>query len=342
MTIYLVGNSPADFDSPSGVGSVSVFSNIQTGFLSSPTNDLGSVTAVTDPSLGFEAKFSVPASDFWITFYTGVNNSNTGSNFFTLIDGTGVDILRFVPVTNSSFKVDLWNGTSYTTVISLIAFDPKNNPKRFDVKFKMHDTLGVIEIYNDNSLSGSYAGDTLPTPTTEIGSAAFRPWRYNTSWSYAAFYSQILAMDTSTRGIEVIQTQPNAATTYAEQDSGGLTDINEISPDLTSDNSKMIFSVANAKSAFTTTSVDTIFDTGWQVVSLVSTARAVRGAGSPVSTVAPMVRTGTGVDAFGSPGTISDTSFATLYTEFTVNPDTGSAWTISEANAAAVGMKVAT
>ena len=342
MTIYLVGNAPADFDTPVGVGSTNVSAMTYTNTWSSPTNELGCVTAITDPTLGLETKFSEPASDFWITFYTAVNTASTGNNFFTLIDGTGVDILRFVPLTSSSFKVDIRNGTSYTTVITPIAFDPKNDPKRFDVKFKMHDTLGVIEIYNNDSLVGSYAGDTLPTPTTEIGSARFKNWRNNTSWTYAAFYSQILATDTSTRGIEVIQTQPNAATIYAGQDSGGLTDINEITPDLTSDNSKMIFSVADAKSAFTTTSVNTNFDTGWQVVSVISTARAVRGAGSPVSTVAPMVRTATGVDAFASPEAISDTSFGTVYKEFTVNPDTTSAWTVAEANAAAVGLRVAT
>ena len=148
-------------------------------------------------------------------------------------------------------------------------------------------------------------------------------------------------MDTSTRGIEVIQEQPNAATTYAGQDSGGLTDINAVIPTATVDTSKMVFSVADAKSAFTTT-MDATFNTGWQVVSVISTARASRGTGSSISTVAPMVRTATGVDAFASPQTTTETLFKPHFSEFTVNPDTTSAWTVAEANAAAVGLRVAT
>ena len=341
MTIYLVGNAPADFDSPQGLGSSLVYAYSSTD-KSSSTNDLGCVTAVTDPTNGLEIDFSNPTSDFWITFYASGTNASIGNNFFTLNDVNGVDILRFVPVSNTTFKVELWNGTSYTTVISLINFDLINDPKRFDVKFKMHDTLGVLEIYNNDSLVGSYTGDTLPTPTTEVHRVKFSNQRQNTSFSYACFYSQILAMDTSTRGIEVIQTQPTLTTTYAGQDSGGLTDINEIVPDLASDASRMLFTVADAKSAFTTTSMDAVYNTGWQVVSVISTARAVRGTGSPISTVAPMIRTTTGVDAFASPQTTLETSFKTFYSEFTVNPDTGTGWTVSEANAAAVGMRVAT
>ena len=342
MTVYLVGNAPADFDSPQGAGNSYNFA-YQAGWAqSSPTNQGGCVTAILGAATGLEIDFSQPTSDFWITFYTECYNRRTGNDIFSLVDSNNISLLRFVSVTEQTFRVELWNGSSYTTVITSIAFNPQTDPSRFDVKFKIHDTAGVIEVYKSDVLVGSYSGDTLLTASTAISRARFKQWRGgNTSWTYVAFYSQILAMDTSTRGIEVIQEQPNAATTYAGQDSGGLTDINAVIPTATVDTSKMVFSVADAKSAFTTT-MDATFNTGWQVVSVISTARASRGTGSSISTVAPMVRTATGVDAFASPQTTTETLFKPHFSEFTVNPDTTSAWTVAEANAAAVGLRVAT
>tara|TARA_R110002126_G_scaffold131090_3_gene274809 strand:- start:78 stop:1109 length:1032 start_codon:yes stop_codon:yes gene_type:complete len=343
MTVYLVGNAPADFDSPQGAGSALIFGHQSGGVQASPTNQGGCVTAVLGTGTGFEIDFSQPTSDFWITFYTECSTRRDGNDIFSLVDGNNISLLRFVSVTDQTFRVELWNGSSYTTVITSIAFNPDTDPSRFDVKFKIHDTAGVIEVYKSDVLVGSYSGDTLLTASTAISRARFKQWRGgNSSWTYVAFYSQILAMDTSTRGIEVIQEQPNAATTYAGQDSGGLTDINAVVPTTTVDTSKMVFSVADAKSAFTTTSMDTSYNTGWQVVSVISTARASRGTGSSISTVAPMVRTSTGVDAFASPQTTTETLFKPHFSEFTVNPDTTSAWTVAEANAAAVGLRVAT
>ena len=343
MTIYLVGNAPADFDSPDSSNTIHFFASSVSTTTGSSTND-GVGMAVRGTPNGFAIDFSQDSSEFWLTYFVKAGWSQANTTPLTFKGSDGTDILRFRQTASSSSQIDLWDGSAWINVVSTFTFNPATDPSRFDLKFKMHDTAGVIEVYKDNVLVGSYSGDTLRTSSTTVSRVALN--NYYTSQSayvFQAIYSQILAMDTSTRGVIVKQLEPSAAGNYSGQDSGVYTDIDEVIPTYPAvDQDKLVFSVADAKASFPTGSLPSSYDTGWQVISLVVSPRVARGIGSSVSTVAPMVRTATGVDAFASPQTAPETTFNNRFAEFTVNPDTGSAWTVPQANSAQIGVKVAT
>lgn len=341
MTIYAVGNTPADFTgSNTSNDGAAVYNSSSTDTRTSVSNRPGGYTSVSGRYQGrFNIELSQAVSDVWVSFYVKTTrNPMSGTTPLTL-DDDGTPILRWYTVTGG-IQVDLWSGTAWVTVIPLCKVAPANG-SRYDIHFKLHDTLGEIEIYVDNTLEGSFYGDTKRSSSTTVDALELADYFYHSAISSLAYYSQMLVQSESTLGKYVIYRQPTDGDPfYAGQDSGGLTDVNENHADTVDDSTLMVFSVANSKASFRTEHLNSPFSAGWVVLSVVSAVRAASGLADIVNSVSPMVRTGTGVDAFASSSSATGPAFSAAFEEFPTNPDTGLQWTLAEANAAAIGVEI--
>lgn len=341
MTIYAIGGTHADFNSPDAESTYSISSYATSGISDEYSSTLPAGPYMIMQGGPFQINLSQSTSDFWTTYWFNSRLSSTevGREVIAFSD-SGAGVLRFAAVNSTSFSVGLWTGASWATVIASVACD-SDLGQRYDIHFKMHDTLGEIEIYVDNVLEGSFYGDTVRSTSTTVNEFTINNWYGNTSYLYDSYYSQILVQSDDTRGIAVVSAQANGSTAYADQDSGAVTDINSIyGKGSAVDTSKLIFSSANSTSAFVTLGIDAQFDTGWEVVSVVTNVRSMYGAASPVTNIAPMIRTATNVDSFATAVASTPLLFKTGFAEFPLNPDTSAAWTVAEAEAASVGVRV--
>jgi hypothetical protein len=340
MPIYAVGNTPTDFvsndvDSPA-VGAV--YSTNVNDPAMSPTNRPGAYMVLYGKNGGFTIELPTSISEFWMTYW--LNAAYTGNAYVPLIlyDGT-IPILRFKTVSNG-FSVEQYSGTAWVEIIPAFVCDVLVGA-RYDIKWVMSATVGVIEIYRNNILLASFYGNTKLQASTTINKVLLDNWRTDQdSVSFASRLSQLLIQSDTTRFVEVLASYPNGTATYQEQSAGVLADINEKSTDEQGDITKMIYTNANSRSAFVTDGIAVQFDTGWVVTAVVSNVRASIGVGSPLNAVAPMIRIGT-TDAFSTNKSVG-LPFKTTFTEWPVNPATGVAWTIAQSEAVAVGVRVAT
>lgn len=344
MAIYAVGNTPADFTgSNTSYDGAAVYNTSFNDTRTSGSNRPGGYTSVAGRFQGrFNIELSQAVSDVWVSFYMKTTKSPMNGITPLTLDDDGTPILRWYTVTGG-IQVDLWAGTAWVTVIPLCKFAPTSGA-RFDIHFKLHDTLGEIEIYVDSALAGSFYGDTKRSSNTTVDALELADYYYLSFITSIAYYSQILVQSESTLGKYVIYQQPTDADPfYAGQDSGGLTDVNENHADTVDDSTLMVFSVANSKASFRTEHLNSALSTlstGWVVLSVVSSVRAASGLADIVNSVSPMVRTGTGVDAFASSSSATGPAFSAAFEEFPTNPDTGLQWTLAEANAAAIGVEI--
>jgi hypothetical protein len=340
MPIYAVGNTPTDFVS-NDVDTLAVsayYSTSATDLSMSPTNRPGAYMMVHGVSGGFTIELPTPVSEFWMTHY--LNAAYTGANYipFILYNGT-IPVLRF-KTTSNGFSVEQYNGSTWVQIIPAFVCNVLIGA-RYDLKWVMSATVGVVEIYRNDILLASFYGNTKLQASATIDRVYLDSWRTDqASAGFSSKISQLLIQSDTTRYVEVLATYPTGTTIYQEQNSGVLADINEKSTDETGDTTKMIYTTANAKSAFVTGGIDSQFYTGWVVTGVVANVRASIGVGSPLNAVAPMIRTGT-TDAFGVNKAVG-LPFKSSFTEWAVNPATGVTWTVAESEALAVGVRVAT
>ena len=335
MTIYAIGNTPADFDS-FNIGDAHISTGYGSTGYQSVANTPGTFVNTTSAGTPFKFNFTESISDFWFTVHGGSIYVKNNSRVLSFSDND-VECLRFYTV-GGGFSVQLRNGASWVTVIPLVACTFNNGGSRIDMKVKIDPTVGEIEVYINGFLQGSFLGNTQLSTSTTFNQCSFFNFRYDRS--YNSYWSQVLVQSDTTLQVEVLQGIPDATSFYQEQDSGGLTDINNSSARLEADIAKMVCTNPADKSTFTTTGIPAQFDTGWVVTNIVSVVRASSGAGSTINAVAPMVRTATGVDSFAL-DLPTDLTPATVFAEFPLNPATGLAWTIPESETATVGVRVA-
>tara|TARA_R110000772_G_C13307972_1_gene439575 strand:+ start:4616 stop:5638 length:1023 start_codon:yes stop_codon:yes gene_type:complete len=338
MTVYAVGNTPADFLADiNQVGSSAVGVGTGSGTTVSSTNQGGAYFSIVSGNGGFTFDFSQPASEFWMTFWHKSSDQTSPNIPIYWYGPLGATFHYAVTSTNlADFK--MYDGTTWVTLFNFNNLSSQGS--RIDFKIKIDAVVGEIEVYTNNVLSGSFYGNTLPSgDRTTIDRARLETYRNNGVLKYC-YWSQILVQSDDTRTVEVLQTQPNLASFYQEQDTGAVTDINLLSAKNNADTDVILFTNPDARSTFTTTELPAEYDTGWFVTSVVTTVRAANTLDSPIQAVAPMIRTATGVDAFGA-NSGTELSFNTTFAEFPLNPDTGLAWTIVETETVSVGARTA-
>ncbi len=329
MTILAIGTAPGDFDSADAknAGVLLYEGTIRLG----PNGKAGIM--LNGLSTGFNIALSEPVTELWFTAWFASYRVDA-SAFWKLVDADGITVFQFESDLKDRVDFEVWNGSAFQELVSDVPFPWDAEVFRFDVRFKLDAVDGVVELYVNGELTGSFAGNTNPRGAASIASLRLLP--ATSSTNYVSYYSQILVSTESTLGKEVIAHFPNGAGTFADQVAGGVAEIDEVGMN---DADFLRLAAAGDCASFATTPLPAAFANGWDVVAVVSNVRVQMAETSPVDLVEPLVVSG-GVAAIGDPRPLSLAPRA-KFAAFEMDPATGQPWTIAAASAAEVGLRTA-
>ncbi len=270
-------------------------------------------------------------TELWASFYIYWTGSSPPSDGEPLIlSANGTDLFRIEHL-NALATFQYWNsswidiGTGTAPGIGVL--------HRYDVQVIMHDTTGVAKLWiNGVEVASLGGGDTIFTSETDIDTAS---WGRATFQSQASTYSGVIIADEDTRSMVYAQAAIDGD--GGETDwTGASTDIDEVGFD---DADSIQSSVNAEKSTFTFGALPSAYNSGYSVVGVGVSARAIKGLTGP-SNLQLACRSNS-VNGFSSNKALALTLEAYQHV-FTVNPDTTNPWSFSEADASEIGVQAIT
>jgi len=273
--------------------------------------------------------------EVWITFYMrGYLDDNYGSIVVVYGDDDSV-FFRMEKVNNSVTNIDFEynDGNSYTDFKSSWGHTNWYTTVRWDMRFKVDAVDGGVSIYKNGFLDAEY----LPGDTTNGGArTGLNSFRIGSFAGAEGWYtiSALIVADEPTLNMQYLQTWPAADGTYTEWGNGDFTAIDETGID---DTDSLKSEDTDTRYTYTLPTLTNNFDIGHKVVAVCQTVRADKK-NVDGKNFRHMVRSGT-TDDFSQKEELS--LIKKPYKQiFTVNPATGSPWTISEAKAAELGFQI--
>jgi len=271
-------------------------------------------------------------SEVWVSFYMRMQEDDASGTIIVIYDDNGDAIFRMVKNYNSWSNIDFdwYDGSTWRELLGSWGGNFTSRA-RWDFRFKIDPTYGAIDLYKNGSPYGNnFRGDTSASGT-RTGTTQFRVG----SWGGGGYciQSAVIIADEPTLDMQYIQTWPAADGTYTEWAGGDYTQFDSVD---VSDSTFVESDTTGQRQTYTQPTLTTDFDTGYDVLAVCSSVRAFKGADAGKN-LRHVVRSGT-TDGFGSDQTVEMVRkpFKEI---FTTNPDTGSAWTISEAKAAELGFQ---
>jgi len=272
-------------------------------------------------------------TDFWLSFYIGFNadQSTDGEGPVRVYADNGDMVMKFGC---SSYRdMDYY----YDIGAGMVKFGEHrtSGSVRFDMNFVTDGTSGSVAVYVNGTLDGEVTGlDTTNGGTrTGVNQVEIRPIIHNGAPGTNTYISAIMCADEDLRNAHYVQIRPGSAGSNSDW-TGSYTDVDESG---FNDNDAISANNSNEISTFNISTVTTDFDTGYDVIGVGVSSRSWGGAASS-SDVSLVARSGT-TDGSGSTKTIG-VAKKPYQSIFSVNPDTSTAWTISEAKAAEIGIKI--
>jgi len=325
MALLLAATSIADFyDSTVPGVSAATTTSARKATYCKEAAGIDGVTEVLD--------FTAGTSTCWLSFEIFKWNSqyqNSDNQVLLYSDqGEAMFRIRSPQGTAGTGYFEVHNGTSWDTLITW-TFCTSDVKYRYDIKIVVADSGGEVEIFRDGVSQGSYSGDTKRRTGTQVASLRLDGTEY---FDNVPYFSAVFVCDEDTRSMEYIQTKPSSAGNYTTWD-GAYTDIDEIG---INDGDDISTQDAGDQSTFGQGTITTDFDSGYDVIGVAVMARA-RKATDTSQSIKMMVRSGT-TDGVGGASALSLT-FLPHFDVFDNDPATGSAWTISAAKSAEIGVE---
>jgi len=284
----------------------------------------------------FIIEWPVTLSEFWYAFdvfATTWDGAATAGNLFYLLGGAFKEPIMAVNNTASGIPtLYLFDGSSFGSSIATSGVSIPNDTRiRLDIHVKMHDTLGVIEVYKDQELMMSFSGDTnLMSHITGVGAARHFNPRSASTYTYA--HSGMILADEDTRGMilhEAVATAAGATSSWTGSYTGiaetGIDDTDIISSNAANQVGTFVMEDVHADLAY------------YEPVAVVLTARAQRGSGP--QTIQGVARIGSTDYTQALEGTIINLTYSGHCVVFDESPATTDPWTLSEIAAAEFGLK---
>ena len=276
--------------------------------------------------------WSGSGADNWFSFYT--YNDSPGwvsTDLITMVGPTGESLFRVNGTTAEEAHFQYHNGSSWVTLYT--AGSLVDSLVRFDIRLKIDSTAGAFEIYRSGAAVGStVSGNTAFRTDDYAEHIVFRSSDNSTGNSNASVYSACFTADEDTRDIDYIQLQPNGAGTNSDW-TGAYTDVDETGAD---DSDTLTSNTAADVSTFAMENLASPYTSGYDVVALGVSSRAKKGASGP-GNLKLVCYEGTTKGATANQSLdIGRKPYTGL---FHTNPDTSAEWTVSEIDAAEIGVE---
>ena len=263
-------------------------------------------------------------STLWVSMYMWVGGTGGGDMIVFRKDGN--NIARVLSV-SSSFDVilQIYNGATWDTVASTHFFSV-GVLTRLDAKLVIHDTTGEFVLYANGVQVLSYtSGDTLrngQSDCNQVGVGKFG----------SCSVSGVFVSTADSRNIDMQQLIPTSVGNYTAW-TGTYTDVDDTG---VPDGLFIESGTADQLETYGKTSLDTAFNSGYNLIALGVSARALRGTGGPQN-LQMVVRSGT-TDGVSSTQSL-EVTYEPRFAEFANDPDTASAWGFSAMDSAEIGVK---
>jgi hypothetical protein len=249
-----------------------------------------------------------------------------------LIDtATGREVVRVLQDVNEKLSFSYWDGSAYQVVTGTHTV-VNDQLYRQDVRLKIDNGSGSIELYIDGSIVASFSGDTLNDDFTQIDRVRFESDNnILASLSAGLLLSAVVIADEDTRPIRVktLHVTGNGSNTDWNSD---YTSVDEAL--LNNDNDAIASDAANEVETFALADVGL---TDYLVAAVSVNMRAQRGIGGPQNIQAAVRVDGTNYFS-GNLAGLGNTH-APFWNIFDVSPDTSAAWTLAEVDALEAGVK---
>lgn len=282
-----------------------------------------------------------PRTEVWISYYhyqgtrdTTINQQEIPPFMIEGLNANG-DLRRYV-----YFDVNLANDNRVDLVVDgrilipSMNLVPANNTRtRVDVHIKMDAVNGEADVWFNQTLVGTFRGDTSDVELTEFDRCSMG---FSGDWDFGGFslkWSAAFAADEESVGITMVQHEINGNGNL-QQMSGGYTDINTLNA--FDDVTRLESNATNQTSTFTKGATPPIFGSGYEIIALGLSSRAAVGAANSINNISHVIDDLT--NTIESPNIPVDQLIQPRKHLFTTAPD-GGAWTAAKLDATQVGVK---
>ncbi len=270
-------------------------------------------------------------TELWTTFYLYWTGSSPPSDGVPLLlQANGQDLFR-LDMLNAAITFQYWN-SGWTNIGSSIS-PGINALHRIEMQIIMHDTTGVAKFWiNGEEIASLGGGDTIFTSETDIDTVSLSS---TTLTGEDTIFSAWIIADEDVRSIVYAQ--------VAIDGNGGETDWTGVSTDVDEtgfdDADSIQSSTTTDKETFTFGALPAAYNSGYSVVGVGVSARAIKGSSGPANL--QLACRSNAVNGF------SGNKALTLILEphqhvFIVNPDTTNPWSFSESDASEIGVQAIT
>jgi hypothetical protein len=327
MAFIMATNSIIGFDGYS-LGAVS-FSVNNAYFNDTYVN---SAIYLVDATSRVTKTLDTPISEMWfhfeVAFFTGALSSHDQA--FAIIAGPTHDLFRLLP-TDNVYTAQYWNGAAWVSFGSTHLINAATKTT-IDIHVKLDNSAGVFEWYVNETLVGSFAGDTiLSTDTTASRVILDNP--VTSTPTAEPMISQCVIADESTIGCKVFQHTLTANGANTGWDGPGYTGYNMGARSTVQQDTALHTGTANA---IETAVPDDLLATGLYIRGVAVNACA-RRSGDALTKVDPVLRSG-GTNYFGTEKSIG---YGNTHAQhiWATDPATAAAWDSTGVNQIEAGVR---
>ncbi|HUT81486.1 MAG TPA: hypothetical protein VMZ29_09825 [Candidatus Bathyarchaeia archaeon] len=271
-------------------------------------------------------------SEVYISFkYRPTDNDDTDAYIFSLMKGSGTRILDVILDGNG--KLAFYIGTSINGLIGSTVFNTSTT-YLIEVRFKMSDAGGVVQVKCDDVMEINYSGDTKPGADTTFDRINFGNLG---GFKSGHFYIDDFAMDDANwiGPTEVRLLKPSGAGNSTQWSPSAGSNYQCVDENPYNDADYVLETVAAQKDLY---ALENLSDTPDAIKGVQVIGRVVKD-GSPTPANVRLVTRTESTDYNGDDEAVplNNPKFIDKYYE--LNPNTSSEWTVTQVNAIEIGIE---